>query len=625
MKMATKVVDYKLMDGKKYYKVKWECSWVLEDNLNHCQELVEQFWEFIDRVKYEDDRTPALKRARMVDDERRQPKHISNVQTCVQNNKNFGLGDANCSLRIKLEDNSEEEIRVTSPTSSDVISNINNNNDNGHIIQVSNGNIVGQKKTSIKSVLRNTVLRQDSRLENRKYPKPISYDSIITSDKTLQTLHYSNSLPNFNSDKLSEKRIPYIAMNEDSENSMETDDIEGETVRSSSEDIFEPDLNDNAFHWNNPYVRISFRCRICNEEQLFMDKDTQWKNHFLTHIEGARLAEELNKPCLIEDISQEGIEIIQDSEKPWIQKVEYIIQRWGVNQYFRLVFLCRSCGKEQQPLHTGNWRNHYNSHIHNRPHSCQKCSKTFKSKSYLNQHLKMVHDDIDGVGLRSCFVCNKVFTRRLDMRRHIAEVHQIDPNNHLNQNEWEYESTNQTCDLQIGENTDETINNFHETLTSKQAEKPLDKNFMIDNSTKTEHKKVNKKNTNSSNENLFDKSNFKHVCGICQERFKKKVDLKCHTVNVHCIDISNSTKNVDSFSNGCHRESLTPTMVNLVKNKSVRDINNGFSDSLRIDRIVGQAKQNEPDKVLVLVKEEIYPENDAFCGNELTIDEDRQF
>ena len=57
-KMVKKVIDYKLLNGKRYYKVKWECTWELEDSLLSCQGLVDQFWNFVNRVKSEDSPIP---------------------------------------------------------------------------------------------------------------------------------------------------------------------------------------------------------------------------------------------------------------------------------------------------------------------------------------------------------------------------------------------------------------------------------------------------------------------------------------------------------------------------------------------------------------------------------------
>ena len=65
-----------------------------------------------------------------------------------------------------------------------------------------------------------------------------------------------------------------------------------------------------------------------------------------------------------------------------------------------------------QASHTGNWRNHYNSHHDNRPHACKKCNKIFKSKTILTQHLKDVHNESDGRNVsHTCFVCGADFNR----------------------------------------------------------------------------------------------------------------------------------------------------------------------------------------------------------------------
>ncbi|XP_002157333.4 homeobox protein 4 isoform X1 [Hydra vulgaris] len=46
-----KVVDFRLDNGKRYYKVKWESSWEPEDNLLDYQVFLDQFWDFVNRVK----------------------------------------------------------------------------------------------------------------------------------------------------------------------------------------------------------------------------------------------------------------------------------------------------------------------------------------------------------------------------------------------------------------------------------------------------------------------------------------------------------------------------------------------------------------------------------------------
>ena len=47
---------------------------------------------------------------------------------------------------------------------------------------------------------------------------------------------------------------------------------------------FTRDANDTLLHWDNPYVRITFFCRICKEEQPFNHQDEKWKKHFMEHI-----------------------------------------------------------------------------------------------------------------------------------------------------------------------------------------------------------------------------------------------------------------------------------------------------------------------------------------------------
>lgn len=54
-----------LKNGKKFYKVKWESSWEAEDNLLKYQNLLDQFWGFVNRVKSEDIRDPLRKKPRI--------------------------------------------------------------------------------------------------------------------------------------------------------------------------------------------------------------------------------------------------------------------------------------------------------------------------------------------------------------------------------------------------------------------------------------------------------------------------------------------------------------------------------------------------------------------------------
>ena len=74
----------------------------------------------------------------------------------------------------------------------------------------------------------------------------------------------------------------------------------------------------------------------------------QWERHFLTHVEGSHPQHPHSEDDLPEEAAAEDTAIIEDPDRPWIQRVEYIIQKWGVSQYVRLAFVCRICHKEQQ-------------------------------------------------------------------------------------------------------------------------------------------------------------------------------------------------------------------------------------------------------------------------------------
>ena len=330
---------------------------------------------------------------------------------------------------------------------------------------------------------------------------------------------------------------------------------------------------------------------MCHEEQPFTNNNRQWEKHFLTHVEGSHpdTNEEETNSLVAEEASSEDTAIIEDPDRPWIQRVEYIIQKWGVSQYVRLAFSCRICHKEQQASHTGNWRNHYNSHHDNRPHACKKCNKIFKSKSTLTQHLKEIHNESDGRNVsHTCFVCGADFNRKLDMRRHIAVVHNIDPNSAKT-----ISSGNSVSGLPTEVDNQTILSIIHRTAPSQKA-KPVLPVLTKENASFTPILKVKdssmvsgsntsnnidfapsqtkiielpKKNCNSPLNDVAKSVIYKHTCGICQQRFRKKQDLKSHTINVHCININQpavvSTQRVEPTE-------LVPSMVTSGEIESLR-------------------------------------------------------
>ena len=198
----------------------------------------------------------------------------------------------------------------------------------------------------------------------------------------------------------------------------------------------------------------------------------------------------------------------QDPDIPWIQKVEHLIQKWGVNRYVRMAFLCRLCGKEQQPQHTGNWRNHQLSHRAHRPFLCKTCAKTFKSKYDLKRHMKAVHEEKEiQIFSRICSICSKHLRRRIDLKKHMASAHNIDPE-----------------DIMYHEETDDATS---EASGSYMLHSPPGST----ETTVTEHSKDD--GLVNSNTNATYSTERHYICGACFQTFKTKSDLYKHQKKAH--------------------------------------------------------------------------------------------
>lgn len=85
---AKKVIDYKVYNGKRYYKVKWESSWEPEDSLTEYQDLVDQFWQFVKRVSSEEKDEQGRKRPRLSDED-------------VQDDNDTSIGNSEDDIPIK--------------------------------------------------------------------------------------------------------------------------------------------------------------------------------------------------------------------------------------------------------------------------------------------------------------------------------------------------------------------------------------------------------------------------------------------------------------------------------------------------------------------------------------------
>lgn len=303
---------------------------------------------------------------------------------------------------------------------------------------------------------------------------------------------------------------------------------------------FTKDANDLALRWENPFVRIAFVCRICSEEQAFFETEERWKKHFMMHIRLRPEDEEdtCSTKCTMNVLTKEDVHLLTDPEKPIIQKVEHLIQKWGVNQYVRLVFLCRACGKEQQAQHTGNWRSHFMSHRFS--HTCNICSTTFKSKNDLKRHNKIYHEDKETeVRPHSCRICLKLFKRRFDMKRHIAQVHSIDPE-HITLQEVRKKQEDEAAKQKLPKHFLPSIGTslFSKPLGDSATSPHEEKRPYITNTVKLGA--VPSLTAVSSSNEVSSSVGRDYICGTCFQIFKSKEKLNSHQLNSHCPNLTDS-------------------------------------------------------------------------------------
>lgn len=234
-----------------------------------------------------------------------------------------------------------------------------------------------------------------------------------------------------------------------------------------------------------------------------------------------------------------------------------------------MALLCRVCGKEQQPHHTGNWRNHQYSHCARKSLDCEMCGKVTKNKHDLKKHMKEEHADEPEEQQSSlelnhpCQICGRTFKRRMDVKKHIAESHNIDPENLCEPTEEgslcennslsttaepllvnvtsliKSQSSSKKTDLKSSSQAPrkaKTAYTAKMTLEEKPTGKPMDIQLtpLIKStlkSSKTSSSSGTSKSSRSSNRTL----NRTFTCGVCNENFRTKNDLKNHKRVVHFL------------------------------------------------------------------------------------------
>uniref|UniRef100_A0A7M5TS78 C2H2-type domain-containing protein n=1 Tax=Clytia hemisphaerica TaxID=252671 RepID=A0A7M5TS78_9CNID len=79
-KEAKRVIDTKVQNGKRYYKVKWESSWEAEDSVGEYQDLVDQFWNFVKRVSSDDGAEDLQKKSALSEEDGQEESTIPNSE-----------------------------------------------------------------------------------------------------------------------------------------------------------------------------------------------------------------------------------------------------------------------------------------------------------------------------------------------------------------------------------------------------------------------------------------------------------------------------------------------------------------------------------------------------------------
>ena len=179
-----------------------------------------------------------------------------------------------------------------------------------------------------------------------------------------------------------------------------------------------------------------------------------------------------------------------------------------------MAFLCRVCGKEQQTNHTGNWRSHYHvTHLTGDPVKCDICDASLKNEFILRRHKKAMHENITKEPtIHNCQICSQQFRRKIDVKKHIAETHSINPENI---------TVSKPEPFKQKERDDSTLQPF----SAKSITKKLHKKAPSE-----PHKKS--RPTQAS----VGASNRNFICGMCYTNFKTKYDLRVHQESYHFHD-----------------------------------------------------------------------------------------
>ncbi|XP_066912291.1 uncharacterized protein [Clytia hemisphaerica] len=512
-KEAKRVIDTKVQNGKRYYKVKWESSWEAEDSVGEYQDLVDQFWNFVKRVSSDDGAEDLQKKSALSEEDGQEESTIPNSEDETPSKGAITLSDC-----VKLQE-SGNFYRLTQ---------VNKESDDERPIFIVQGNQPQMKRK--KGNVHVIGLQHEPKQAKKQRTDDPSLPPVPVTQKppaveplaNLVVKDYPAVEPLAN---LVVKDYPVTVpptnrVSKDSSNSEPDKKRQAQADPNSDDTDVNATTTDKIFGWDNPYVCISFFCRICKDEQIF-DED-EWRTHFNSHLVNRQPLDE--RPAKTNNF-EVCYKICSDPKIPWIQKVDCLIQNYGVNQYVRLVFLCRICRKEQKSTVTGNWRNHFQvTHSANDPLKCDLCGVPVKSKHALNEHKKIHHKPASKEkekSIHSCDICSMPFQRKNELKKHVSQSH-----------------TQSNVSMALEQPTlQKTFD--PSTKVAASVKKPHQNPFI--DTTFTEPAKPSKKktkNTSASN------TNGRFTCGMCHRSFKTKIEMNSHQEEQHFFNVHSSAKQI---------------------------------------------------------------------------------
>lgn len=232
----------------------------------------------------------------------------------------------------------------------------------------------------------------------------IEYDDSLKTETIEVNMNFGDEMGALNEEIFdNESQNPFVETAETTENEKPNDD-EVEVVFEEEEippDGVTIDL-ENLIEFETPVPVIKngkHKCPTCGKG---FDKKTYLKRHQLTH-------EEAKLKCDIEGC-----------EKRYIRRDHLAVHKLNAHADYR-AFTCpvENCRKR---YHREDFlKKHMDSQHSSSSFKvvCDICSKTFKSKKYLNTHMK-THENQKQI---VCKVCNAVFTDRALMTDHITKAH----------------------------------------------------------------------------------------------------------------------------------------------------------------------------------------------------------